>query len=100
MGDSSGGRRRETETPAAPANPNPTSTVQPFMPRMDQMLAQQLAMGFGGTPQDFLTAFAQTYAPMQVPQNAVFTPPADKKNTSSSGNRHDHYSRREKSGRD
>lgn len=64
------------------ASLNPTSTVQPFMPGMDQSLAQQLAAGFGGNPQDFLSAFSQVYSPMQVPQNATFTdlPAATDKN--------------------
>ncbi|XHB99351.1 hypothetical protein ABWH97_13890 [Nitratireductor sp. ac15] len=50
------------------------NTVDPFMPGMDQLLANQLAAGFGGTPQSYLTAFNQTYVPMQVPQS--FAPPS------------------------
>lgn len=67
------------------ASLNPTSTVQPFMPGMDQSLAQQLAAGFGGNPQDFLSAFSQVYSPMQVPNNATFTdlPAASSKSGSS-----------------
>lgn len=50
------------------------TTVDPFMPGMDQLLANQLAAGFGGSPQSYLTAFNQIYAPMQVPQS--FAPPS------------------------
>ena len=62
------------KTGTTAAAPQPSMTVQPFMPGMDQALAQQLSAGFGGAPADFLAAFQQSYAPMQVPTNAVYTP--------------------------
>ncbi|WP_336057373.1 hypothetical protein [Nitratireductor sp. CH_MIT9313-5] len=54
-------------TARASSKAMPMQTVQPFMPGMEEMLAQQLAAGFGGTPQSYTSAFDQTYAPMQVP---------------------------------
>ncbi len=67
-----------SKKPAAKAKPKQEAapvmmTVDPFMPGMDQMLANQLSAGFGGSPQSYLSAFNQTYAPMQVPQS--FAPP-------------------------
>lgn len=41
-------------------------TQQPFMPGMDQALAQQLAAGYGGDPSAYLAQLMQTYAPMQI----------------------------------
>lgn len=93
---SGGGGKKLTDAITGAANAakptiaslNPTSTVQPFMPGMDQTIANQLAAGFGGNPQDFLSAFSQVYSPMQVPQNATFTDLASaeksKSNSSSS----------------
>ncbi len=61
---------------STPTSSNPTQTVQPFMPEMDIALAQQLAAGFGGNPADFMAAFQQTYSPMQVPKNPVYSTPS------------------------
>ncbi len=74
---SGGGSKSSSKSTPAPAaaGPQPSTTVQPFMPGMDIALAQQLAAGYGGNPQDFMAAFAQTYAPMQVPNNSTYTPP-------------------------
>ena len=68
---SSGGKSDKNK----PEPPQPGTTVQPFTPGMDVALAQQLAMGYGGNPQDFMAAFQQTYAPMQVPSNATYQVP-------------------------
>lgn len=51
----------------------PTTSVQPFMPGMDQLLAGQLAAGFGGSPTSYLTGMNQYYAPMQVPDYSNYT---------------------------
>ncbi len=77
-GSSSSKSSSQSSAAAAPATPTPQpgNTVSPFMPGMDIALAQQLAAGYGGNPQDFMAAFAQTYAPMQVPSNPTYTPPA------------------------
>ena len=45
----------------------PTKTVEPFMPGVDNMIAQQLAAGGYGSPETNLASLLQTYSPMQVP---------------------------------
>ena len=79
MGDSSSKSSSKKKTEPATGAPQPGTTVQPFMPGNDIALAQQLAMGYGGNPADFMAAFQQTYAPMQVPKNPVYTAPPEKK---------------------
>ncbi len=70
-----GSSKSKPKTSAAtPSGPSPTQTVQPFMPGNDNALAAQLAAGFGGLPADFMAAFQQTYAPMQVPTGATYQP--------------------------
>lgn len=78
-----GGGSRQTmpasPTTASAATPVPMRTIQPFMPGFDQTLASQLAMGFGGTPQDYLSQFASIYQPMNVPTQPVIMAPETKK---------------------
>lgn len=57
-------------TAGASSKSMPMQTVQPFMPGMEQMLAQQLAAGFGGTPQSYTSAFSEFYAPTEVAPQA------------------------------
>jgi len=68
-GGGSGGSKKKTETkkdePVIPGT-GPMMTQQPFMPGMDNALAQQLAMGYGGDPATYLAQLMQTYAPMQI----------------------------------
>lgn len=71
---SGGGKKPAPATPQESKPEIKTTTVQPFMPGMDQLLAGQLAQGFGGNPDDYLSAFSQTYAPMTLPQS--FAPPS------------------------
>lgn len=42
-------------------------TVQPFMPGMQQALADQLAAGYGQQPADLMTYLSSIYKPMTVP---------------------------------
>jgi hypothetical protein len=67
---SGGGSSKPKTTPKAaepaPA-PTPGPTVQPFMPGMDNMLAQQLAAGGYGNVGDLLSYFQQIYSPMTMP---------------------------------
>jgi hypothetical protein len=67
---SGGGSSKPKTTPKAaepaPA-PTPGPTVQPFMPGMDNMLAQQLAAGGYGNVGDLLSYFQNIYSPMTMP---------------------------------
>lgn len=87
MGGSSGGSKNKGSGAGAGAKPTPMTyhQVQPFMPGFDNALAQQLAMGFGGAPNDFLKQFAQTYAPMQVPNSPVYMNPTPAPSGASGG---------------
>lgn len=70
MGSSSNKKKAASTSNSTATNSSkamPMQTVQPFMPGMDEMLALQLAEGFGGSPKSYTSAFDQTYAPMQVP---------------------------------
>lgn len=67
-GSKGGGTGQQAATTPAPVQ---YGTVQPFMPGMDNLLAQQLSAGFGGNPQDFLAQFANLYAPMKMPLQSV-----------------------------
>lgn len=67
-----GNKDPNVQNPVSPTQPgNPldysTSTVQPFMPGFDQMIASQLQGGYGGNLQDILAAIQQVYRPMEVP---------------------------------
>ena len=60
-------------TPTPPQPPIP-----PFMPGNQSALAQQLAMGFGGTPESFLQSpLMNLFQPMDV--SPKYTPPATEK---------------------
>jgi hypothetical protein len=67
---SGGGSSKPKTTPKAaepaPA-PTPGPTVQPFMPGMDNMLAQQLSAGGYGNPGDLMSYFQNIYSPMTMP---------------------------------
>jgi hypothetical protein len=68
MGDSPSGKKKTTPKAAEPAPaPTPGPTVQPFMPGMDNMLAQQLAAGGYGNVGDLLSYFQNIYSPMTMP---------------------------------
>jgi hypothetical protein len=68
MGDSSSSKKKTTPKAAEPAPaPTPGPTVQPFMPGMDNMLAQQLAAGGYGNVSDLLSYFQNIYSPMTMP---------------------------------
>lgn len=45
----------------------PTTTMQPFQPGMQQALADQLAMGYGQQPADIMAYLSSIYKPMTVP---------------------------------
>lgn len=66
-----------TGSGAAAAN-RPMTTISPFMPGQDTMLAQQLGAGFGQSPEAMLASMNQYYRPMQVadysPQPTLPTP--------------------------
>jgi hypothetical protein len=66
---SGGGSSKPKTTPKKdePAPQTPGPTVQPFMPGMDNMLAQQLSAGGYGNPSDLLSYFQNIYAPMTMP---------------------------------
>jgi hypothetical protein len=66
----SGGKKAATKTEAQPVAPQ-YQQVAPFMPGMQNMLAQQLAGGFGGNPQDIMSYMNQLYAPMNMPLQSV-----------------------------
>ena len=63
------GREKDTKDAAvtSPFSAMPTKTVQPFMPGIAEMIAQQLSMGGFGAPESNLASMLQYYAPMQVP---------------------------------
>lgn len=63
----SGSSKKQVAQPQPVYKSIPMETVQPFMPGYENALAHQLAAGFGGAPQNYLNAFDQSYAPMQVP---------------------------------
>lgn len=44
-----------------------TRRVSPFMPGYDRAIAEQLGMGLGGAPNDYLAAFNQIFSPMNIP---------------------------------
>ena len=65
-----GGSSKKSTTPSAAATPAPqqaTMTMQPFMPGMQQALADQLGAGYGQSPNDLMTYLSSIYKPMQVP---------------------------------
>lgn len=64
---SGGGSKKKKEEEVTPSEPMPTRTVQPFVGDNQNMLAQQLAAGGYGDIASILASFAQTYAPMNVP---------------------------------
>jgi hypothetical protein len=67
-GGGSSSKKKTTPKAAEPAPaPTPGPTVQPFMPGMDNMLAQQLAAGGYGNVGDLLSYFQQIYSPMTMP---------------------------------
>jgi hypothetical protein len=77
----SGGGKKTAATKAE-AKPSPVQyqQIQPFMPGMQNMLAQQLTGGFGGNPQDLMAYMNQLYAPMNMPLQSVImspTPPTE-----------------------
>lgn len=65
-----GGSSKKSSTDSAATTPTPqqpTMTVQPFMPGMQQALADQLAMGYGQQPADIMAYLSNIYKPMTLP---------------------------------
>lgn len=74
-GDSDSRKKKKSSEPAT----IPTTTVQPFMPGLDSMIAQQLGMGGFGDQASLLSYMNSIHTPMQVPTNSL-PPPASGKN--------------------
>lgn len=74
----SGGKKSAAKPAEAKPAPVQYQQIQPFMPGMQNMLAQQIAGGFGGNPQDMMAYMNQLYAPMNLPlQSVIMSPPTD-----------------------
>lgn len=71
MSGDGGGAPQPTQL-TTPAQPAPAGQVnmanfQPFFPGQQEMLAQQMAQGFGGSPQAYVEYMNGYHRPMQVP---------------------------------
>jgi len=64
---SSGKTPTNPSAAASPTPQQPTTTMQPFMPGMQQALADQLAMGYGQQPADLMAYLSSIYSPMALP---------------------------------
>lgn len=64
-----GGSSKSSTTPSAATTPvtQPTTTMAPFAPGMQQALADQLAMGYGQQPADIMAYLSSVYSPMTLP---------------------------------
>lgn len=82
MSGGGGSKKKKKDEPITSSISNlPMTTVQPFMPGIADMLAQQLAGGGYGDQASNLASMMQFYAPMQVPDfsqlaQGGYTPPA------------------------